>query len=230
MRQTHEQNPEPYAYIEELCHASNDGSLAFLDLLRKSKEESYSLGKAGISISTAEGQLLEHFVRTAGCKKFVEIGTLTGYSSLWILKGMGRESHLFTLEKDPKHAGIARDILAKACAGIFLQAKAEVIEGDAREELKKLSAKGPFDGVFIDGNKSAYLDYLNWAEKNVKAGGLILADNVFLSGAVWGADVSHFSKKQVEVMQEFNRRLTDSKIFQTVFVPTTEGLAVAVRR
>lgn len=219
MRQIQSQDHQSNAYLEELYLKGTSIASALAERLKRAKDESAKLGKDGISISTTEGKLVAHFVRESGCKKFVEIGTLTGYSSLWILEGMGAEGKLFTLEKDPVHAAIARETLK----GLLT----EVIEGDARKKLEELSAQGPFDGVFIDGNKSAYLDYLNWAEKNIRPGGLILADNVFLSGAVWGAEVSHFSKKQVEVMQEFNRRLSDVKKFRTIFVPTSEGLAVA---
>lgn len=219
MRQTQSHDHQPNAYLEELYNLSLSVNPKFSTLFKRAKDESVKLGKEGISISTTEGKLLAHFVRQAACKKFVEIGTLTGYSSLWILEGMGDGGKLFTLEKDPAHASVAREILKDL--------KAEVIEGDAREKLEELSVHGPFDGVFIDGNKSAYLDYLVWAEENVRRGGLILADNVFLSGAVWEAEVSHFSMRQVEVMQEFNRRLSDSKKFRTLFVPTSEGLAVA---
>ena len=102
--------------------------------------------------------------------------------------------------------------------------------GDAREELEKLNSLGPFDGVFIDGNKAAYGDYLAWAEQNLRVGGVILADNIFLSGSVWGESTQQkFSDKQIRVMQEFNNRLSDPTKFQSAVVPTFEGLFVAIK-
>lgn len=108
--------------------------------------------------------------------------------------------------------------------------KIEFVLGDAREELKKLEALGPFDGIFIDGNKAAYMDYLEWAEKNIKTGGLILADNVFLNGSVWGEASARFSEKQIRIMQEFNKRLADPDKFVSVIAPTFEGLYIAIKK
>ena len=83
--------------------------------------------------------------------------------------------------------------------------------GDAVELLPTLDARGPFDLIFIDANKSGYVDYLNWAEKNVRAGGLIVGDNTFLWGALWdAAKRDNISAAQVLAMKEFNTRLADS--------------------
>ena len=146
----------------------------------KARGSSDELQKTRISVSRIEGELLRFFVSQYRCQKFIEIGTLTGYSALWILKGMGAAGKLWTFEKDARHAEKARATLQD-----FPQAR--VLEGDAEENLLKIEADGPFDGIFIDGNKAAYGRYLNWAEKNLKKGGLILADNIFLGGGVWGS-------------------------------------------
>lgn len=187
---------------------------------QKARESSDDLQKSAISVSRIEGELLRFFVERFACQKFVEIGTLTGYSALWILKGLGANGKLWTFEKDSKHAEKARATLQD-----FPQA--QVLEGDAETELPKIADQGPFDGIFIDGNKSAYGRYLDWAEKNLKKGGLILADNVFLSGGVWGASPSHFSKSQIEAMKSFNERLSDTRNFKSLIVPTSDGLFVA---
>jgi len=193
---------------------------------QKAREASDAFEKTGISLGFTEARLVSFLIRQQGCKKFVEIGTLTGASAIWILQALPVDGKLWTLEKDPQHAQAARSVLAT-------DGRAEVIEGDARETLKKLVDHGPFDGVFIDGNKAAYGDYLAWAESNLRAGGLIIADNIFLSGAVFAeplSEKSKFSSKQIEVMRAFNRRLADLKLFESTLIPTPEGLLVAIKK
>ncbi len=197
------------------------------DLIERARTAAVELGKAAISLSPAEARIVSTLISSHGCKKFVEIGTLTGASALWILQGLHKAGSLWTLEKDPAHAKAAKEIL-KAYQKQNPEQTVTVIEGDAQETLKALSDEGPFDGIFIDGNKSAYCAYLDWAEENLKKGSLIIADNVFLSGAVFTGNTAKFSKKQVEVMREFNRRLADSSKYQSAIIPTSEGLFVAV--
>lgn len=192
------------------------------ELFEKAREESVRLNKAAISLSPGEARLMATLIQSHGCKKFVEIGTLTGASALWILHGMGTKGRLWTFEKDPEHAKAARKILKSF-------KNADVVEGDAEETLPSIEEEGPFDGIFIDGNKSAYGSYLDWAEKNLKKGALILADNVFLGGGVFTGNAAKFSKKQIEIMRDFNRRLADPEKYQSAIVPTGEGLFVAIK-
>lgn len=193
------------------------------ELFEKAREESVRLNKAAISMSPGEARLMATLIHSHGCKKFVEIGTLTGASALWILHGMGAKGQLWTMEKDPEHAKAAKKILKS-----FKNAK--VIEGDAEETLKTLEEAGPFDGIFIDGNKSAYGRYLDWAEENLKKGALIIADNIFLGGGVFTGNTARFSKKQIEIMREFNRRLADPEKYQSCVIPTGEGLFMAIKK
>jgi predicted O-methyltransferase YrrM len=205
------------------------------ELMKLAKSESQKINKDQISLSAAEGRLLKFFAALIAAEKVVEIGTLTGYSALWLLSGM-KKGKFWTIEKDPTHAQIAKQIFAKFEGEVSISA----IEGDARVELEKLGPFGPFDLVFIDANKSAYLDYLNWAKAHLRVGGLIIADNVFLSGSVYGAGVgdsvggsfgngAKFSEKQIKFMQDFNNQLMNSDQFSSVIVPTAEGLLVARR-
>jgi predicted O-methyltransferase YrrM len=93
--------------------------------------------------------------------------------------------------------------------------------------LASLESHGPFDVLFIDGNKAAYGDYLAWGEKNVRTGGLIIADNVFLSGAVWGDPTEQkFNEKQIGAVKRMNELAFQSKNFESYFVPTEEGMLV----
>ena len=192
---------------------------------KKSREASEKLGLAGISLSREEAHLLRWLVASQPAVKAVEIGTLTGLSGLYILDGLMPSGKLWTLEKSEAHALEAKPILEE-----FAKEKGKSVElvlGDARETLKKVSNEGPFDFIFVDGNKAAYGDYLDWAENNLRPGGLLVADNVFLSGAVYGEEKPQFSDKQIRIMQDFNKRLMDSRIWNAAPVPTSEGLFVA---
>lgn len=190
-------------------------------LFLQAKEQSRHFKKEAISLTAAEGRLLSELVRQSNAKKFVEIGTLTGYSALWILSGMD-QGELWSFEKDPACAEWAQQCLQKNLWG-----KAHVIVGDALATLPSIENQGPFDGIFIDGNKQAYPAYLDWAEKNIKKNGLVLADNVWLGGSVYGAKDDRFSEKQISAMKDFNHRLSDAQKYYSFIVPTQEGLYVA---
>lgn len=194
----------------------------FAELLSEARKNSDSLNKTQISLTTIEAQILSTVIQLHQPKKMIEIGTLTGYSALWIARSM-QQGQLFTIEKDPKHAEMAKATLAKMKSSV----QVNVLNGDAREVLKDLAKQGPFDAIFIDGNKAAYGDYLDWAEENIRAGGLILADNVFAGGGVYGQGDGRFTDKMINVLKELNQRLADPKKYSGFLFPTAEGLFVA---
>ena len=143
----------------------------------QSREASVKLGLSGISLSRGEAHVLRWLMKSKPLKKAVEIGTLTGLSGLYILDGLAEGGKLWTLEKSEEHANAAEPILRNFASSQNKQV--EVVRGDARATLESLKAQGPFDFVFIDGNKAAYGDYLAWTEKNLKSGGILIADHVF---------------------------------------------------
>lgn len=209
-------------YVESLIAAESASK-------QKSRRFAEELGLEAISLSPAEGRVLTFLIKQHSCYKFVEIGTLTGLSAQYILEGLGPEGKLWSLEKSELHAEKASEALAAHPLGT----NAHLVVGDARLTLESLASEGPFDGIFIDGNKGAYGDYLAWAEKNLRSGALLIADNIFLSGAVWGeseGQAGRFSAKQVRVMQEFNRRLADPNLYESVILPSREGLHVAIKK
>ena len=191
----------------------------------EARQQAEKLRLLGISLSFSEASLLRLMVELSDCSKFVEIGTLTGFSALAILEGLKVRGQLWTFEKNPVHAKIADDILQKKAQQ--KDQTVRVLVGDAEEQLPSISDQAPFDGIFIDGNKSAYLRYLDWAEVHLKVGGLILADNVFLEGSVWGQPTEKFKPKQIEVMKEFGRRLSNKQNYIFSLVSTSEGLIIA---
>jgi predicted O-methyltransferase YrrM len=177
-----------------------------------------------MSISGHEARLLQFLIRSFHVQKIVEVGTLYGYSAIAMAKALPAEGKLITLEKSPANFEIAR----KCIRDSSVSHKIEALCGEAEEILHGIEAKGPFDMVFIDANKGGYVSYLNWAEKNVRRGGLIVGDNTFLFGALWGQTRDRdIGPNQIKIMSEFNTRLSDTTRYNSVLIPTVEGLTVA---
>lgn len=198
-------------------------------LIEKARKYSEEFGKSGISMTAYESRVMLSLIAAHESKKFVEIGTLTGATAIWISESMPTNSELWTLEKDEKHAQAAADVFQEYHQ-MRKDKKIHLVIGDAVETLKSIEDCGPFDGIFIDGNKAAYGTYLDWAEANLREGAIIIADNVFLGGSVWGEESSKFSEKQIRVMKEFNHRLADQKKYQSSLLKTDEGLFFAVKK
>jgi predicted O-methyltransferase YrrM len=135
-----------------------------------------------IAVSSIQGKLLTILAQATGAKRILEIGTLGGYSTIWLARALPADGRLITLEYDPKHAEVARKNLAAA----GFASVAEVRLGKALETLPKLASEGagPFDFIFIDANKDDYPGYLEWAIKLSRPGTLIVADNVIREGQV----------------------------------------------
>jgi predicted O-methyltransferase YrrM len=129
------------------------------------------------AVSPPQGALLELLARAIGARSILEIGTLEGYSTLWLARALPPEGRLVTLEVDPERADRARAALGD---------RAEVLAGPALETLPTLT--GPFDLVFIDADKRSNAEYLRWALRLSRPGTLIVADNVIRGGAVLDPD------------------------------------------
>jgi len=176
-----------------------------------------------ISIHPEEGKLLQVLMKLAGVRCAVEIGALSGYSALWIADALLPGGHLYTFEKDPVRASHARENLQRA--------DVTLVEGEALKMLPTIENKGPFDMVFIDADKLNYAHYLDWAEKNVRAGGLIVGDNTLLFDAVWRNDLPDRVRQTArEAMRKFNARLADPAKYVSILIPTAEGMTIAVKK
>jgi predicted O-methyltransferase YrrM len=205
-----------YNYIENLSESESAQKLL-------AREKSVQLGLEAISLSKTEARIFQFYLADLQPRKIVEIGTLTGLSALYMLESLQEGGKLWTLEKSPAHAQMASEVLASYIANKSCQ----LLVGDAREKLNEIVTEGPFDAVFIDGNKAAYLDYFNWAVANARIGGLIVADNVFLAGAVWGDQTQQkFNDKQIGAVNEMNRLAHNSANLRSVILPTEEGLLI----
>jgi predicted O-methyltransferase YrrM len=143
---------------------------------------SQAAGLPSIHVSPLQGKLLHLLARAQGARSILEIGTLGGFSTIWLARALPPGGKLITLEADPKHAEVAQANIVRA----GVADRVELRLGLAGETLPRLAAegKGPFDLVFIDADKPGYPDYLAWALKLTRKGSLILADNVVRDGKV----------------------------------------------
>jgi predicted O-methyltransferase YrrM len=180
-----------------------------------------------INIGADEGRLVQILLKLHKAKTVIEVGTLAGYSTIWIARALQAGGKVYSFENDEKVAKIARDNISKS----DVANRVEIIVGDAHEKLKDIRNKGPFDAMFIDAEKGGYCKYLDWAEKNIKSDGLILADNTFMFGLAYDDGLpSGKYTKEVPVMKEFNRRIADKSKYEGIIIPTVEGLTVAIKK
>lgn len=175
-----------------------------------------------ISIHPEDGRMLQLLIGLGQVSSVVEIGTFGGYSAIWMANALPENGRLITIEKDPARAAAVRPTLAA-------HDKITLLEGDALEVLATL--QGPFDMVFIDADKLNYLHYLDWAEKNVRAGGLIVGDNTFLFDAVWqDGPIERVRETARQAMRDFNRRLADPARYDSIMLPSVEGMTIARKK
>ena len=177
-------------------------------------------------VSPAQGKLLHLLARISGARHILEIGTLGGYSTIWLARALPQGGRLVTLEADPRHAAVARANITRA----GLADRVTLVEGPARETLPELTDDGPFDFIFIDADKPANPDYLVWAMKLSRPGTIIVADNVVRDGAV--ADADSPDPKVRGVRQFFDMLAADPRLdataVQTVGVKGYDGFAIAM--
>jgi predicted O-methyltransferase YrrM len=183
-------------------------------------------GLPAIQVAPNQGALLHILARAVGARRILEIGTLGGYSTIWLARALPPSGRLVTIEKDPAHARVARANLAAA----GLAAVVEVREGEALGELPRLADQPPFDVVFIDADKPSMPAYFEWSLRLTRAGGLVIADNVVREGAVAdpaNTDPAVLGVRRMLDMMGNTPRVVATAI-QTVGVKGYDGLAVAL--
>ena len=191
------------------------------DALRHIQAEANRNNMPEISIQAFEGRLLQFLAQMVNAKHIVEIGTLAGYSGVWLARALPADGKLVTLDVSEKHANVAKSNFAQA----GLSNKIEVRQGDAHDLLKKLSAEGPFDLVFIDADKDSYPFYLEWAIDNVRQGGLIAAHNALRHGKIVAPD-----NDLDRAMVEFNKRIAEDSRLSSFILAVGDGMAVSIKK
>lgn len=185
-------------------------------------------GLPRINVAPNQGKLLHILALSHGARRILELGTLAGYSTIWLARALPPDGKLITLEANPKHAEIARTNLDRA----GLSDQVEVRLGAALETLPKLEAEGqePFDLVFIDADKVNTAEYFSWALKLTRRGSLIITDNVVRQGGVIDANSTD---EKIQGIRRFNAALAieprvKATIVQTVGSKGYDGLAIAL--
>ena len=177
-------------------------------------------GLPAIHISPEEGKLLLVLLRAIDAATVLELGALGGYSGIWLARGLPAHGRLTTIEKDPRHARLARQAFAEA----GLQDRVRLIEGAALDVLPTLAPA--FDAVFVDADKEPLAHYFEWSVRLLRPGGLLLCDNAFFHGSV--VDPADRSAT-AEGVRAFNRlAATDPRVVSAV-VPIRDGLVVGVK-
>ena len=145
-------------------------------------EASRRAGLAPIHVSAPQGKFLHLLARIAGARTVLEVGTLGGYSTIWLARALPADGRLVTLELDEHHAAVARANVAAAGLGDVVELRL----GPAADSLAALAAEnaGPFDMVFIDADKQSNAEYFTWALRLTRPGSVIVVDNVVRNGAV----------------------------------------------
>jgi predicted O-methyltransferase YrrM len=194
--------------------------------LEQAQRAAEAAGLPPISVTAAQGKLLHLLIKMQGARNVLEIGTLAGYSTIWMARALPPGGKLITLESEPKHAEVARANIERA----GVAAQVEIRVGAALETLPALGAEGPFDLVFIDADKENNAGYFQWALKLSRPGSVIIIDNVVREGKV--ADPDSTDEKVLGVRQVIDLIAAEPRVsataIQTVGGKSYDGFLLAV--
>lgn len=209
------------SYIEKLLIPQDDA-------LIKTEHSLTEENIPAISVSPNQGKFMQITALSVKAKRILEIGTLAGYSTIWMARALPDSGKLITIEFEPHHAEVAKRNITRA----GLESKVEIITGKAMEVLQKMIQEKiePFDMIFIDADKPPYTEYFQLALKLSHSGTIIIADNVVRNGDIL---IENSTDEKVIGVQRFNKFLSECKeveatIIQTVGVKEYDGMAIAV--
>jgi predicted O-methyltransferase YrrM len=196
------------------------------EALRGAIEAADAAGLRAIQVSAAQGRLLTILARLVAARRVLEFGTLGGYSTILLARGLEPGGRLYTLEVDPHHAEVARGSIERAGFGDVV----DIRVGPALESLPRLEAEeaGPFDLVFVDADKVGTPAYVAWSIERTRPGGLIVADNVVRGG---GLAEDPATDEMIEAQRHLHRQLAeDARVeattIQTVGVKGYDGFTI----
>ena len=177
-------------------------------------------GLPPIHISPEEGKFLYLLLVAIEATAVLELGSLGGYSGVWLARALPSHGRLTTIEKDPRHAALARQAFAEAGLG----SRVRLIEGAALDVLPTLSLG--FDAVFVDADKEPLPQYFEWSMRLLRRGGLLLCDNAFFHGA---AVDEQDRSPAAQGVRAFNRLAAEDPRLVATVVPVRDGLVVGVK-
>lgn len=192
---------------------------AFLASLKQAARES---GLPSISIAPEQGSFMQILLRSARAREVVEVGTLSGYSAIWMARALPQGGRVRTIEYARKHAEFAKSWIAKS----DVADRIEVHEGKGVDVLATFEADSA-DAAFLDADKGSYPAYLEESLRIVRKGGLILVDNAFAFGQLLDPKPTD---REVEAVRRFNDLMAKEARVQAVIVPIGDGLWVGVRK
>ena len=196
------------------------------EALRAALENNAAHGLPAHDVAPNQGKLLHLFARMVNACKVLEIGTLGGYSTIWLARALPGDGLVVTLEFEPKHAEVARTNIARA----GLSHKVEQHVGPALDSLPRLGAHAPFDLIFIDADKPNNPGYLEWAMRYSRPGTVIIGDNVVRDGAV--ADPHSTDNRVQGVRRFFDMMAADKRLsataLQSVGSKGWDGFSIAI--
>ncbi|KII91669.1 hypothetical protein PLICRDRAFT_51805 [Plicaturopsis crispa FD-325 SS-3] len=197
------------------------------DALDAALRNSDAHGLPVMAVSAAQGKLLNLLARSIGAKRVLEVGTLGGYSSIWMARALPDDGELVTLELVEKHASVARENIVAA----GLSSRVTVIAGPAGETLKGLHSSPPFDLAFIDADKASVPIYFAEAKRLVRSGGVIIVDNVVREGTTSNPDYSDANIEGIRLMlrQIKDDREVDATTIGTVGEKGYDGFLYALK-
>lgn len=194
--------------------------------LEQAVAEQHTAGMPAIEVAPLAGKLLMLLAQISGARRVLEIGTLGGYSTIWLARGIPSDGRVVTLEAEPAHAAVARASIDRAGVG----AKVEIKVGIAADTLPTLDGGEPFDFVFIDADKESNTIYLDWAARLGRPGTVIVLDNIGRNGDV--ADPSSTDPRVIGTRNALAMLSTDPRFeataLQTVGMKGWDGVAIAV--
>ena len=203
--------------VEQYAH---DHTKPESELFRRLREETFrEMQYPQMQVGRLEGQFLKMLVRLTAARRVLEIGMFTGYSALMMAEGLPDDGHLITCDVNPKAEAIARRYFAESKHGH----KIEIRMGSALETIKTITE--PLDLVFIDADKTNYLNYYEAVMPLVRSGGLIVADNVLWSGRVLNPEDA-----DTRAIVAFNERVQQDPRVDNVCLTVRDGMMLAWKR
>jgi predicted O-methyltransferase YrrM len=203
-------NEELYQYITGIFAEEDD---ILKNVVKDAESKSYPM----IQVSPDLGKFLYMLIKMVNAKKALEIGTLAGYSSIWLARALPDNAQLTTLEIDLEHAETAKSNFIKA----GLDSKIELIFGKAMDTLEKLKSER-FDFVFIDADKTGYPDYFDKVMLMMNQGGIIAADNTLRKGQV----IQENTDEGTQAIKVYNKKVANDPRVESLLVPISDGLTI----
>ncbi len=192
------------------------------ELLGRLREEADRTGLPPTSISADAGRFLQVLLRSIGARRVLEVGTLGGYSAIWMARVLPADGVLLSVERDERHAAFAERYVERAGLGSVIRVR----RGRALDVLPSLDGE-QFDLVFLDADRSPLVTYFEWALRLVRPGGIIVAHNVLLAGRVANPEARD-DDEEVRAARAFNARVAGERRVTSILTPAYDGFVVAV--